>query len=81
MAVVTSVIKDINNKVKCKLDPYLRDNQISPFLDFIEQKLHLERSIVMLGMLLEFFFVFCNVFFSHRSTCSSCDLLCSWLGK
>jgi len=49
---MAAVIQNIIHKVKNRLDPYLRDNRISPFFDFIEKKIHLNRSLIAFGMLL-----------------------------
>ncbi len=61
---MAGVIQNNMKKMKTGLDPYLQNNCISPFLDIIEQKIHLERSFVVVGMLLQFFFAFCKVSFT-----------------
>ncbi len=48
-------------KAKNQLDSYLNDDRISPFLDFAEQKLRLKRSLIAVGMLFLFFFIFCSI--------------------
>jgi hypothetical protein len=61
---MSGVIQNNMKKVKIGLDSYLQNNRISPFLDIIEEKIHLERSFVVFSMLLQFFFAFCNVLFT-----------------
>lgn len=51
------------DKIKNRLHPYLYNNPISPFLDIAERKIHLDRSILVLGIFLQIFFAFYNIFF------------------
>jgi hypothetical protein len=60
---MAAVIQNSFHKVKNEINPYLYNNWISPFFDLAEQKVHLERSIIALGMLLPFFLAFSNVLF------------------
>jgi hypothetical protein len=55
---MAALIRNIIQKLKNKLDTYLYNNQISPFLDLAERKIHLHRSIIALGMLLSFLFAY-----------------------
>ncbi|CAF1158107.1 unnamed protein product [Rotaria sordida] len=48
---MSAVIKNNIHKVKNELNPYLHNNRISLFLDLVEQKIHLERSLIALGIL------------------------------
>jgi hypothetical protein len=61
---MAALIQNSIDKVNNELHPYLYNNRISPLWDLVEQKIQLERSILALGMLLSFFFAFCNVFFT-----------------
>jgi hypothetical protein len=45
-----AVIQNHMQKVKTGLNPYLQNNRISPFFDIVEKKVHLERSLVTVGM-------------------------------
>ncbi|CAF1521836.1 unnamed protein product [Adineta steineri] len=38
------------DKVKNRINPYLHNNRISPLLDLAENKIHVERSIIALGL-------------------------------
>jgi hypothetical protein len=53
---MAAAIKNSVYKMKNQLDAYLHNNRVSPLLDLIEKKIHLERSLIVLGMLLPFFF-------------------------
>lgn len=44
------------NKVKDELNSYLQNNQMSPLFEFVERTVHIDRSIIALGMFLSFFF-------------------------
>jgi len=60
------------SKLKNKLNPYLYNEQISPFLEIVEQKVHLERSILGLGIFLFALYLFDRSFFSFRFAWYSC---------
>jgi hypothetical protein len=47
---MAAVIQNNIQKVKTGLNPYLQNNRISPFFDIVEKKVHLERSLITLGM-------------------------------
>ena len=61
---MAAVIQQSMLKVKNKLNPYLNNNRISPVFDLVEQKVHLDRSLIALGMLLSFLFAHLIVLFT-----------------
>jgi hypothetical protein len=47
---MAAIIQNNFDKVKNGIKPYLHDNQISPYLDLVESKIPLERSVIALSM-------------------------------
>ncbi|CAF1368635.1 unnamed protein product [Adineta steineri] len=47
---MAAAIRENIDNVKNKLDPYLHSEQIDSYLNPIEQKIHLERSLIVLGL-------------------------------
>lgn len=84
-----AILKNTTYKIKSEVHSYLYNNSINPVFDFIEKKIHLERSIIVFGMLFVLVFIFhimiiclglLGIFASYLVIGWANDFLCNFIG-